>query len=66
MSTTTETRTPAERTAINSLISARILAAQADGLDLPAALDKVLGAGTYARIACELYDALRAKAGLTP
>lgn len=55
-------RTPAQRTAINALISARILAAQADGLDLPAAVDKVLGAGTYARIAGEVYDELRSRA----
>lgn len=46
---------------INALISARILALVAAGMDLPAAMDQVLGAGTYERVAGELYDALRAR-----
>ena len=56
------TRTPNERIAINALISARILAAQADGLELPAAIDRVLGEGSYAEIVSDLYDALCVKA----
>lgn len=60
---TTHERTAADRTAINALISARILAAEADGLDLADAVDRVLGAGTFAKVAGDLYDALRTQAG---
>jgi DNA integrity scanning protein DisA with diadenylate cyclase activity len=42
-------------------ISARILALVAAGKDIRSAVDEVLGAGTSAKIAGDLYDALRAK-----
>ena len=45
--------------------AARILAAQADGLELPAAIDRVLGEGSYAEIVSDLYDALCVKAKAT-
>ena len=48
------------QTEINSNISARILALVADGCSLRAATDAVLGKGTFARIAGEIYDALNA------
>jgi len=58
--TATETaRTPADRTAINALISARILLALRSGMDERTAFDHVLGAGAFDRMAGELYDALR-------
>jgi hypothetical protein len=47
----------------NAAISAAILAHVAAGKSLPDAMDAVLGVGTYIRVAGELYDALRAKAG---
>jgi len=43
-------------------ISALILAHIAAGMALDAAIDAVLGAGTYAKLAGDLYDGLRAKA----
>lgn len=46
----------------NAEISRRILfALQANGGDLVAAIDSVLGAGTYAQVACDLWEAARAK-----
>ena len=42
------------------IISAKILAAMASGMELTAAFDSVLGVGAYAKMAGELYDALRA------
>lgn len=44
----------------NNIISARIIALVAGGMTVPAAVDAVLGAGTFAKLASELYDALRA------
>lgn len=46
----------------NAAISAAILANVAKGMDLPAAYDAVFGEGAYAKMADEMYDALRAKA----
>ena len=45
----------------NALISARILALVAQGMEPGAALDAVCGAGTFDRMAGDLYDRLRAK-----
>lgn len=45
----------------NAAISARILAARGEGMSTRDAIDHVLGAGTHARIAAELYTALRAR-----
>ncbi len=46
-----------------SAISLRILVVSArNGGDIAAAIDEVLGAGTYLRLAGEVYDTLRAKA----
>lgn len=46
----------------NAEISRRILLAmQANGGDLPSAIDSVLGAGTYAQVASDLWEAARAK-----
>lgn len=47
---------------VNAKISAAILANVAAGMTLPQAFDAVLGEGAYAKMAGELYDALRAKA----
>lgn len=46
----------------NQIISARILAHIDTGLRVDQAIDAVLGAGTYSKLAGDLYDALRAKA----
>jgi hypothetical protein len=42
------------------IISAKILIAQANGMELSAAIDHVLGAGTYDKMVSDLYDTLRA------
>lgn len=47
----------------NAAISARIMQLVASGAPLQDAIDAVLGAGTYAQLVSDLYDALRAKAG---
>lgn len=47
-----------------SAISAAILAHIAAGMAPNAALDAVLGEGTFSRLAGELYDELRARAGV--
>lgn len=47
---------------MNAIISARILTHIAQGMTVAQALDAVLGAGTHAAIAGDLYDALRARA----
>ena len=47
---------------MNAKISAAILANIACGMALPQAFDAVLGEGAYAKLAGDLYDALRAKA----
>jgi len=44
----------------NTVISARILSLVASGLTLQAAYDAVMGEGAYAKMAGEIYDALRA------
>lgn len=46
----------------NAIISSLILGHVATGLALRDAIDAVLGAGTYQRIADETYDALLARA----
>jgi hypothetical protein len=45
----------------NAAISRMILAKQAQGMSVRDAIDAVLGAGTYDRIAGEVYDALRSR-----
>lgn len=47
---------------MNAKISAAILLNLKNGMSLPEAVDAVLGAGAYMKIAGELYDALRTKA----
>jgi hypothetical protein len=46
----------------NQAISAAILAKIAAGMTVQEAIDAILGAGTYERVAGEVYDALRARA----
>jgi len=46
----------------NAAISARIALKLAEGLPLPDAFDAVMGEGSYAKLAGEIYDGLRAKA----
>jgi hypothetical protein len=45
----------------SQVISAMILAHKANGKTTAEAIDAVCGAGTYARLAGEVYDALKAK-----
>lgn len=45
---------------MSAKISARILVLVQTGMTLPQAFDAVLGAGAYAKLAGDLYDALRA------
>lgn len=47
---------------MNQQISVAILSKVAQGLSLRDAIDAVLGAGTFEKVAGDLYDALRAKA----
>ena len=42
------------------IISAKILANVANGMDLRTAFDAVLGEGAYVKLAGEVYDTLRA------
>ena len=42
-------------------ISSRIAALIANGYSIPQAIDAVMGAGTYARIASDVWDALNAQ-----
>lgn len=44
-------------------ISARILFLVQSGKTLPEAVDAVLGAGTYAKLAGDVFEALRAQVG---
>ena len=46
-------------TNMTAAISARILANIAAGMSMQDAIDAVLGAGTFAKIAGDVYDALR-------
>lgn len=46
----------------NQIISRRIMAFVALGFDITEATDTVLGAGTFTRVAGELYDQLRLQA----
>lgn len=46
----------------NQKISAAILAHRANGKSVKEAIDAVLGAGTFEKLAGDLYDALNAKA----
>ena len=48
----------------NAAISAQIMARVANGWSLRAAFDAVICEGAYAKLAGDVYDALRAKAGL--
>lgn len=47
----------------NAIISAAIYAKLAEGMTLPQAIDAVLGAGTFEKLAGEVYDELRARKG---
>jgi hypothetical protein len=47
----------------NAAISAAILAKTQAGTSLSEAIDAVLGAGTYARLAGDIYESLRTKQG---
>lgn len=44
---------------MNATISARILVLMSTGMTLNAAIDAVLGAGSYEKLAGEIYNALR-------
>lgn len=44
---------------MNEKISKAILEEVAKGKSIDAAIDAILGAGTFAKIASDLYDALR-------
>lgn len=46
----------------NAAISKMIATKIAQGMDLPAAFDAVLGEGAYMKLAGEVYNELRAKA----
>ena len=50
----------------NALISAQILALVAGGMPLREALDTVCGAGTFEKLAGDVYDTLRAQTSDTP
>lgn len=50
-----------QRIAINAAISQAIAAKVAQGLPVNQALDAVCGAGTFAKLAGEVYESLRAK-----
>jgi hypothetical protein len=52
-------------TRANALISAAILARMATGLPVNEAMDEVLGAGTYERLATTVYLQLRARIALS-
>jgi len=43
------------------IISLKILAALADGMPLPQAVDSVLGDGTYDKLAGELWELFQSK-----
>lgn len=43
----------------NQVISARIVAKMAEGFDIAQAVDAVLGAGTYMKLATEVWEAAR-------
>ncbi len=45
------------------IISARIIALVKSGMDIQKAFDSVIGEGAYKKLAHEVYDSLRAKAG---
>ena len=45
----------------NAAISRKILAKIAAGMTVAESIDTVLGAGTHARIASDVYDTLRAR-----
>ena len=45
----------------NAAISAKIIANMQGGMTLPQAFDAALGQGAYAKLAGEVYDALRAE-----
>jgi hypothetical protein len=48
----------------NALINTAIVANLNAGMDIVAAVDAVMGAGSYKRIAGMVYDSLRAAQGL--
>ena len=45
----------------DQIISAKILLAMANGMDVQAAFDFVIGEGAYLKFAGDLYDKLRAQ-----
>ena len=45
----------------NAAISAKIIAKMQAGLSVQEAIDAVLGAGTFTKLAGEVYDELRSK-----
>lgn len=45
----------------NSVISAKIIELRISGLTVQEAINTVLGAGTYEKLASDLYDELKAK-----
>jgi len=49
----------------NAEISLRIARLVSAGASVQAAVDEVLGAGTYAKLAADLYDGLNARAAAT-
>lgn len=49
-----------EMTNKNQIITARIAAKLAEGMTIEQAIDFVLGAGTFKKLAGEIYDTLRA------
>lgn len=46
---------------MNAIISARILAEMAKGLDTAQAVDAVLGAGAYLKLAGDVWEAAQAR-----
>ena len=47
---------------MNAIISARILTLVQSGKTIPEAMDSVLGAGAFAKLAGEVYDGIKGKA----
>ena len=45
----------------NQIISAKLLSLVANGMTMREAIDAVLGAGTFERVAGDVYDALNTK-----
>lgn len=47
---------------MNAIVSARILTLVQTGLTLQQAMDQVLGAGSFAALAGQVYDGIKARA----